>query len=298
MIYKVIVILLFAFMLGGCTTQPLVPIAGLTVVNVNDSAEWNVANQLVEQGGGNSHRILSAQGQSGTILELAAGGQGNMEYSVETQADIAAFAQVRLQFLSTQGQGSIAVSALDHQGNIIGQNGVVFTGILPQTNAQSFWQDVRYKTNYQGDWIEDTYSCAQLLDRLPPDSVARAEKYRLTVNVSQGQHVLITKFGMGVDQSKAVRFIPSTLALTAVQGELLSIEADVQNVSKQGIDHAVVKLIEPYGYGLVADSQIAETIDLLLPGEKRHIKWQVQAKRASAVNLNKPWNIQFSVNDQ
>jgi len=63
------------------------------------------------------------------------------------------------------------------------------------------------------------------------------------------------------------------------------------------VNNVVVKLIEPYGYGLVALSQATQVIDQLTPGEKRHVSWQVKAQRPDAVNVNKPWSIKFSVND-
>jgi len=297
MIHKMILLLL-AFMLSGCATQPPATTAGLTVLAADDGKEWNIPNNLIQQGDGNSYRVLAAADPGNNMLELVAGSQGHMEYFVEQQADVTAFAQLRLQFLSTQGQGRIKLSALDSQGKTMAETGFVFTGQLPKGSNQSRWQDMRYTTNYQGNWLEDSYNFSQMLASLPQDSVTGVTKYRLSVEVGQGQHVLITKFAAGTDITKAVRVVPNTLTYNVSQGDVLSIEADAQNVSKQPVNHVVVKLIEPYGYGLIALSQEAQIIDQLAPNEKRHVSWQVKAQRPDVVNLNKPWTIKFSVNDQ
>ncbi len=298
MIYKFgIIIVSLALMLSGCATQAPVPKAGLTVLSTDDSKEWDIANRLLQQGEGNSCRVVEAQEQGEHILELVAGNQGHMEYFVEGEADHTTFAQMRLQFLSTQGQGMIKLSALDEQGRVIGQTGFVYTGQLPQKDLQNKWQDLRYRTNFQGNWLEQTYNFSDMLASLPQTSLAATKKYRLSVEVSQGQHALISKLAMGTDRSKAVRIIPSSLAYHATQGDLVTIEADIQNVSHQIMKNVVVRLIEPYGYGLVINSPVAQTIEQLSPGERRHSKWQVKAQRPDAVNLNKPWTMKFSIND-
>ena len=298
MIHKfILLILILALMMSGCATKPPAPIAGLTVLTADAGQQWDIPNKLIQQGEGNSYRVLGAPTQGDTMLELVAGSQGHMEYFVEQQADVTAFAQLRLQFLSTQGQGQIKLSALDSQGQTIGEVGSAFTGPLPQGGSQSRWQDVRYRTNFQGAWLEESYNFSEILASLPQNSLTGATKYRLSVVVGQGQHVLITKFNASTDSARAVRVVPSTLAFKVSQGDVLTIEADAQNVSNQLLSNVAVKLIEPYGYGLLAFSQGTQIIDQLTPGEKRHVSWQVKAQRPDAVNINKPWTIKFSVND-
>jgi len=238
-------------MLSGCATKPPAPIAGLNVLTADDGKQWDVPNKLIQQGEGNSYRVLGSSAQGDTMLELVAGSQGQMEYFVEEQADVTAFAQVRLQFLSTQGQGRIRLSALDNQGTTIGETGSVFTGQLPQRRNLSSWQDVRYTTNYQGNWLEESYNFSEMLASLPQSSLTGSAKYRLSVEVGQGQHVLLTKFDVGTDNIKAVAVVPKTLDFSVNRGDVLTIEADAQNLSKQLVNNVVVKLIEPYGYGLV-----------------------------------------------
>lgn len=279
-------------MLSGCATQPLVPVAELKNSGAQEAEKWDIPHHLIVQGEGNSSRVLQ---QKENILELAAGNQGQMEYFVEEKADITAVGQLKLQFLSTQGTGRIKVSALNSQGEIIGEIGSIFTGALPQSKVPGVWQDVRYKTNYQGGWIEETYNFAELFATLPEKTLAAVASYRVSVEVGQGQHVLVTKFTSGVDLAKAVTVVPNMLNYTANQGDLLTIGAEVQNLSKATVDQVLVKLVEPYGYGLVGSE--GQTVSQLAPGEKRHIDFQVQAKRPDAVNLNKPWTLKFRVND-
>ena len=298
MIHKIILLLLIITLtLSGCATKSPAPIAGLTAITAHGDQQWDIPNKLMLQGEGNSYRVLGASDQGNTMLELVAGNQGHMEYFVEQQADVTAFAQFRLQFLSTQGTGRIKMSALDKQGQTIGEIGYVFTGQLPVGSSQSQWQDVRYKTNFQGDWLDNSYNLSELLASLPQGSLLGAHGYRLSVEVGQGQHVLITKFATGTDLTKAVSVVTSTPEFKVSQGDVLTIEADAQNLSNQQVNDVAVKLIEPYGYGLVTNSQQTLILDQLAPGEKRHVRWQVKAQRPDAVNLNKPWIINFSIND-
>lgn len=299
MIHKfIILILLSAVMLSGCATQSPTLKAGLTVLTGDQKAKWDLPHQLVEQGGGNSSRVLGLKDQSENMLELVAGNQGNMEYFLEGQADVTSVGELRLQFLSTQGLGRIKLSALDSQGKTLGETGFVFTGQLPQSSAQSLWHDVRYKTNYQGGWVEQTYNFTEMFASLPQGSLVGVARYRLSVEVGQGQHVLLTKFSFSSDLAKAVSLVPSKLSYSVNQGDLLTVDADVKNISKQQMDHVVVKLLAPYGNGLVVNNSEVGNIDQLMPGENRHISFQVKAQRPDAVNVNKPWPVKFSVNDR
>lgn len=290
----ILLIVVIAVMLSGCAGQPPAPKAGLSVLTTDELVQWGIPNQLIEQGTGNSYRVLLAQGTK--MLELVAGNQGHLEYFVEVPADISAIAQMRLEFLSTQGTGRIKISGLDSNGNMVGEVGSVFTGQLPLNTARSKWKDVRYKNNYQGGWLEETYHFSDIVADLSNGQWAGVVKYRLSVEVGEGQHAFITQFSTGMDIAKAIQVLPTTRQFTANLGEVLSIEADVLNVSQQPVQHIDIKILEPYGYGLVAEESNTQTIGALAPGEKRHISWQVQALRPDAVNMNKPWSVQFSVN--
>lgn len=288
------VVLILALVLSGCAGQPPAPTAGLRAT-VNNEIKWGLPNQLEQQGAGNSYRVL-LQGKESEILELAAGNLGSMEYFVEVQSDVAAFARMRLEFLSTQGGGRVKLSAIDEKGNSLGETGFVFTGQLPKNTDHSKWQDTRYFNNYQGGWMEKQYNFAEMLKDLPQEALTGVVKYRLSVEVSDGQHALITDFATGTDISKAVRIIPSDLQYTANQEDLLHIETDVENVTLQSFENVAITLLEPYGYGVVAVSPATQAIAQLAPGEKQHISWQVRAQRPDGVNVNQPWSIGFTVN--
>lgn len=292
-----IAVLILALVLGGCTSQPPVPIAGLRVAATDEAIKWGLPHQLRQEGLGNSYRVMETQGQEAKMLELAAGSQGSIEYFVEVKADAAAFADIRLEFLSTQGGGRIKFAALDNKGNILGETGSVFTGKLPPSTIHSKWQDTRYYNNYQGGWMEATYYFSTMLAGLPQAGLSDAVKYRLSVEVSEGQHAFISRLTTGIDMAKAVNITPKQLQYNAKQGDIIAIEVDVENVSHVPLENVAVNLLEPYGYGIVAVSQTTQAIAHLAPGEKRHISWQIQAQRPDEVNLNQPWSIGFSVNE-
>ena len=291
-----IIVLILALLLSGCASQhPPVPVAGLRVAAPDETMKWGLSHQLRQEGTGNSYRVMAAQNQE-TMLELAAGNQGMLEYFVEMNADAAAFSHVKLEFLSTQGGGKIKFSALDNKGNILGEAGSVFTGALPSNTERSKWQDARYHNNYQGGWMEETYFFSKMLAALPSSVLAEAATYRLSVEVSNGQHALISRLTTGIDMAKAMAVTPRMSYYAVNQGEIVDIAADVENVSQEPMDDIVVSLQEPYGYGVIAMNQASKAIAHLAPGEKQRISWQVQAQRPDSVNLNQPWSIGFSVN--
>jgi hypothetical protein len=292
---RILLMLMISLTLSGCAGQLQDPKAGLSVLDPAEAIRWGIPNQLLQQGTGNSYRVMSDQGTK--MLELAAGNQGHLEYFVEVPADISATLQMRMEFLSTQGTGRIKISALDNNGNMVGETGSVFTGQLPQSTLRSKWKDVRYKNNYQGGWIEESYHFSELLATLSNNQWRSAAKYRLSVEVGEGQHAFITQLSTGTDIAKAIQVLPTIHQFAAKQGDVLSIAADVQNVSQHPIESVDIKFLEPHGYGLVVMDSAIQSIGSLAPGEKRHISWQVQAQRADIVNMDRPWSAQFSVND-
>jgi hypothetical protein len=291
-----IAVLSLVLVLEGCASQPPVPTAGLSVAATDEAIKWGLPHQLRQEGLENSYRVMATQGQKSKMLELVAGNQGFMEYFAEVEADAAAFAAIKLEFLSTQGGGRIKFTALDNKGNILGETGSVFTGQLPPATVHSKWQDARYQNNYQGGWMEATYYFSEMLAGLPQADLSKAVKYRLSVEVSNGQHAFISQLTTGVDIGKMVKIVPSQLQYTAKQGDIVVIEVDAENISHNPLENVAVNLLEPLGYGVVPLGQTTQTIAHLAPGEKRHISWQVQAQRSDEVNLNQPWSIGFSVN--
>lgn len=285
-----------ALFLGGCAHGPQQPIAGLTPLADQALADWNIPAHLRQQGAGNLIRAVGpVRSEDGPWLELAAGGAGQIEYFVDETADPAVLANLRLQFLSTQGTGRVEISTLDEQGKVARQLGWAFSGSLPVDSDSAKWFDARYDSNYKGDWIDHSYNIGDLLARYFPGSPLPARRYRISVIVGQGQHAFISRLQMERDKSRMIKVTPSSGQYSVRQGEMVDITAEFENVSSQPITGEVVTLLEPYGYGVVAADPVAQEIDSLAPGEKKRLSWQVKAQRSDAVNLGKAWQVGFAV---
>lgn len=269
--------------------------AGLTPQPPAALAAWGVPDSLSAQGAGNSWRVVKgASLQADAALELAAGGQGSVEYFREAPAGELA-GRGRVQFLSTQGVGRIKVTALDGSGRPLASVGWVFTGPLPAAGPTAKWLDVRYTANYVGDWQVFDHDVAALLAAHAPHAAAQAARYRLSVEVGQGQHALITALTLANAPAKAVKVTPAAPA-AAVLGDMVTVAAEVENVTARPLAGVTVELVEPYGFGLAAEGDKARTVAALGPGEKARLSWQVRAQRPDAVNFGQPWTVGFAVN--
>lgn len=280
----------------GCGGSKMLPQAGLTAQVPGAQDTWALPGAINQEGEGNVYRpVAGAALQAPQGLELAAGGKGRLQYSLDISADTDVVAAIRLQFLSTQGTGNIKIAALDLDGKELAAAGWVVTGQLPANTAHSHWADNRVGANYKGDWLTGEYRPAELL--APYLNGLQAQTYRLTVEVGQGQHALITRCVLANDVAQAIRIVPVNQQLTAVRGDTVRMEADIVNRTNRLIEHATVELAEPVGYGLVAVDKV-KTVENLQPGEKRRLVWDVKAQRPQSVNMNKPWQANFSINGQ
>lgn len=287
---------LAALLLAGCTPRALMPQAGLAPQPPEALAAWGAPASLVQQGTGNSCRVVKgAYLSADAALELAAGGKGQIEYFREAPAGEFA-ARGRVQFLSTMGAGRVKLTALDEAGRPLAAVGWVYTGPLPAADAVTKWLDARYGYNYVGDWLAFDYNVAELFAAHRPGLAEKAAKIRLSVEVGQGQHALVTALGLESTPARAVRVTPAADALSAVLGQAVTVAADVENTSPRPLAGVTVALVEPYGYGLTAMGDTAQTVASLAPGEKRRLTWQVRAQRPDAVNLGQPWAATFAVN--
>ena len=289
-------LLLFVILcLAGCGLSPAYPLAGLSTQDAASGNQWHMAG-IRTLGEGNLHRIVTGAGLGAPqALELAAGGSGTIEYSVDIDADPDVVAELRLQFLSTQGTGRYTLAAIDAAGRVVAQQDWVVTGPLSSEDGEAIWHDVRYQYNYQGDWIAAEYHPAELLTNELSSAAGKAAIYRLTVKAGQGQHVLITSCGFRHDIVRALVLVPVQKSVTAVLGDTIRIEADVQNRTNRVIRDAAITLLEPYGYGLTATGPVKKVTDLK-PDETRRLSWDVTASRPHAVNLGQPWSAGFAVN--
>lgn len=289
-------ILILVLTLTGCSKGDIPPAAGLVPQGEERLKEWSLPDNLIQQGDGNSQRVLLGdKWNNKTMLELAAGGNGQMEYFTEAAAEPAVLAKFQVQFLSTQGTGRVKLSTLDKDGAIIQTVGWVVTGSLPGSSPSMRWIDARSNANYKGDWVQAVYNISDVLAKQLSAS-AQGHKYRLSIEVGQGQHVLIKEFGLGLDNAKQVTITPQSVMAKANIGDVVNLKTTVHNNSLTALNNINIKVVEPYGYGVAAISG-AQTIDMLQPGENRELTWELKAMRADSVNLNKPWAVGFSVND-
>ena len=174
-----------------------------------------------------------------------------------------------------------------------------FRGALTANTSREVWIDARYGNNYSGNWLEGTYHIDTILQNFfSDDRWKNAHTYRYSVEVGEGQHVLISKMAGFADRSKAVKMTAFSSSQSAMVGDIAIVEADIQNLTNSQIPSLSVSLLEPYGYGLVAAGPIQQTVENLNHGEIRRLRWQVRAQRADAVNLNRPWKIRFAVDNQ
>lgn len=291
-VYLVFIILLAS---TGCSKSTLPPAAGLTPQGAESLKEWKLPDNLMQQGEGNSNRVMVGdKWNSKSMLELSAGGSGQMEYFIDIAAEPAVVANFELQFLSTQGIGRIKISSLDPNGTVLQTVGWVVTGPLPSNSPSIRWIDARSSANYKGDWMKAVYNISDVLKKQLTATV-KGQKYRLSVEVGQGQHLLIKEFGLGIDNARLVSVMPEPAELKASIGDVLPIKTVVYNNGLKTMKNIEIKVDEPYGYGLAAVNSV-QIIDVLQPGEKRELSWELKALRANAVNLNKPWVVGFTVN--
>ncbi len=286
-----------ALLLAGCSPGRPAPQTGLAPQPPEVLAAWGLPDGLAEQGTGNSCRVVTgAYLAAPAALELAAGGQGELEYFREAPAG-ELWGRGRVQFLSTMGAGRIKLTALDAAGRPLAAAGWVYTGPLPAGDAATRWRDSRYTANYVGGWLAFDYNVAELFAAWP-EVAARAAKYRLGVTVGQGQHALVTALGLESRPAAAVRVTAAAAALIAELGQEMTVAAEVENVTSRPLADVKVAFVEPYGYGLTVGGDRQQVIAGLAPGEKRRLAWQVRAQRPDAVNLGKPWAAGFAVNGE
>ena len=286
--------MLIVFISGCAKQQPTV--AGLAVLPPEAAIGWEIPENLNITGHGNSYRIVKGPSlDASAALELAAGGQGSVEYFREISRPQIKY-NARLQFLSTQGSGRIVLSAYDAKNGLIGKIGWVYTGSLPESTNTAKWVDCRYFANYTGNWIVIDDNSTKLFAKfLPEVNIGAAAKYRLSIEAGQGQHALVTSCALTPSAAQAVMITPVREALAAKLGEIVVIEADIENSGGSTVEKAEIALAEPYGHGLNVLADRRQLVEKLQPGEKRRLSWQVKAQRPDAVNFNKPWVAGFSI---
>lgn len=296
--YLIVWLLFCSLLLGGCGRQSMAPVAGLAPLPEERLADWGIPQQLSQQGEGNFYRVVTGQGLlAPAALELSTGGNGAITYYVETAAAGDVTASWRLQFLSTQGTGRILLSALDAKGQVIAAAGQVVTGLTPAAGANLHWDSQQYTTNYQGDWLTANVNVHDsLVRRLPGVDLNRAVKYRLNVEIGQGQHVLVTAMNLTTNSTREIKVTVTPGAKLVDWGTTVPVAVAVTNTSGRELQDVTVAFVEPPGLGLISTEAKEQLIPVLQPGQTVQLAWQIKAQRPDAVNLGQPWPLRFTIN--
>lgn len=292
---QAMLLLLAAILLtAGCAADKVQPAA---TVPVTTGAE-QLAAQLHEQGDGNSARVLQTSAAVGSqpLIELAAGGQGQIEYFIEQEATAAVWLRTQAEFLSTQGSGRIQISALDHAGRELATAGYVFTGEIPTSAGGNRWLDRRYQANYQGQWETIAVNPADFLrEHVPAYDAGQVARYRMSVVTGQGQHAMIKELAAGRQADKLLSLTPAQAVYHAAVGDQLTISVQAVNRTSAPLAPMTVSLLEPTGFGVAIVGSAVQQTERLEPGAACSLSWQVKVTRPDAVNLQRPWALNANV---
>lgn len=281
----------------GASRENVQPVAALKPLPAGAKSDWRLPENLVSEGNDNFSRVVTGTGLlAPQALELAAGADAKTEYFMEMDSAEAELLY-RFQFLSTQGTGRLNITAIGQDGRQLASFGYVFTGTLPERRDRAVWVDRRLANNYQGGWVQEQVRLSELFaTSMSSLSTASIARYRVGIEAGKGQHVLITELKSSNSQVEGTRILWRSVPAKANQGDVVTVQADLSNATDQPLDNVTIRLVEPYGYGLVVSGASEQKIAKLAVGETVSLSWQVKAQRSSAVNLGRPWALQLAVN--
>lgn len=287
-----VILAVIALLVEFYAYQPLtVKVGELAAASWQQLPEFN--RDLINATGiGNYYRpVLFAENTP--CLELASGNDGAVEYRVDVPVLPDQDLHWRLMFLSTQGNGRVEIRAFDSGGKLLLTSGYAFSGAAA-FDAQRKMHSERSKFNYTGDWVDEQKNIDDMLQADFAGNASQITRLELVLIVEKGQHVLVEKFGSEQNYSRtlAVKSEP----VTAVKGESFTAKIEVKNNGSRAINSGAVNLSVPYGFGVIPAGGNKTLV--LAPGESKILLLELQAKRASSVNLNKPWQVDFLVNGQ
>lgn len=302
MMRKMVLLLLLIFLAGlvvQFSQKTAIP-GSLQELPSSNLSAWRIPGALSEQGTGNTFRVV--QGSSlpeSNALELAAGPEGRMVYFKEINIADDVYFSLQLHFRSTQGVGWVKLEALDEQQQQIGAITWVATGQFPKDTIMQKYIDFRSSYNYDGRWMHFSENAAENFQKyLPQVNLTKVKKYRLQVEIANGQHVLISSMYIAPSFAKGLDFVFSQPVIKANLGDKILLKANVTNNTLDYIPRVDISLLEPYGFGIIGGNDKTKKITDWLPGETRHIEWTVTAQRPDAVNFSKPWPVKFTVNGE
>ena len=293
-----LVLFLGVLLIAGCSAGQPKSVTALVPVSSEDAKEWKIPQNLIVQGENNLFQVVCLETQKENMLELAAGNDGQMEYFLDNKAGKEAQGSYRLQFLSTQGIGRIKVSAFKASGELLGSAGMVYTGPVPENTPVVKWMDQRYFTNYQGGWLESTENLpAILVKSIPGLDIGQADNVRLSIEVGQGQHVLVARMTNTVNPAQALMMNIVQEKELVAQGDTVSLQTRFRNDGTRIMENLKITLVRPEGFGIIPIDKGEQVISRLAPGDTCTLIWQVRAQRPDAVNFHKAWKVSFAVND-
>lgn len=271
--------------------------AALVPLSDDHKAAWKLPDNLISEGGEVLARVVAGAGLlAPQALELAAGDSSRAEYFMQV-AGAEPELSYRFQFLSTQGTGRFSITALARDGRRLATVGYVFTGAMPMAQERTVWLDQRLANNYQGGWVAAKVRLSELvsaqLGSFAPESAA---SYRVSLEAGQGQHVLITELKPAADSVAGVKVVWKTPAVSLAKGEEQVVSAAVANSAGTDLRNLTVRLVEPFGYGIVVADGAERQLALLATGDTAMLQWRIKGQRASAVNLGQPWEVRLAVN--
>lgn len=304
-IFAFLVLVLFVTGCGGrtpVTTKDVVMTGAvrarqpgtLTPVPETAALQWRLKEQLSAEGAGVLARVVEGTGLlAPQALELAGAAGDRLVYSL---TDVGPDAELvfRFQVLSTQGDGRLRVSARGTDGREIASVGFVFTGPVPSTQPGTIWIDRRKTNNYQGDWVSGRARSSAFFDGTGLD-VSRASSFKVSLEIGDGQHALITTFQSVSTELEGLRLSWRIPPAGIRRGDKFTVEAEIQNIGGHHIESRKVTLTEPFGYGLIVDGPAELTLSDLAPGASARVSWQMIAQRPSMVNLGQPWPVRLQI---
>lgn len=233
--------------------------------------------------------------------------------------------------LSTMGDARVFIRLADVNGKTIGILGWTMVGQHPTSTATERWFDHRTRANFQGGElvaVVDLERALREVFRVPPQ---RLGQVGIFFYASDGQHLLVESVYLGPYPAEALHQELTALAAAAPQpsapepsgapaspaapapavpglaltlsprrveahvGQTFELRVTLTNQTESPLGPLQAVLHEPYGFGVVATGAPEIDVGVLRPGESRELIWQIQALRAHAVNLDKPWPLSVSV---
>lgn len=258
----------------------------------DDIQGWELKSNVAKP----QHQLVQISGMPGKTVALTAEHQGFAELSQRVKTPTP-FVRLRFKanFLSTQGNGYVRVTALDAQDQPLGRLGWAVTGEMPPAAANEKWDDRRVPLNTLGTWLEQDFLLVERLQEVFPQLDYRMIRgYQVDFLVSGGQHGLFGDVHLLVQERAGLVLEVEKDQPGRTLGEDFSVTTVVSNKGQTTQQAVVVRAVEPPGWGLVVREPV-QSIETIAPGETKVLHWSVRAQRPSTVNFGKPWDLLFKM---